>query len=238
MTPEERQMITGLFDRMRSYGSPEKDREAEAIINEGVRSTPDAAYMLVQSVLVQEHALQEAGNRIKDLEEQVRTLQGAGQARAPESGSFLGGLFGGGRPVSQPGPSSVPVIGSRAAAPPPPAYDQDQQRPWAQNPPQQQAGPMGGGGFLRSAMATAAGVAGGMLAAGAIRDLMGGNTNASPNTTPQATSAEQAQQDREQDARQDASDTEQAQRDQEQDALQDAADDDSSWGDSGGDLDI
>jgi uncharacterized protein len=235
MTPEERQMITGLFDRMRSYGSPEKEREAETIINEGVRSTPDAAYMLVQSVLVQEHALQEAGNRIKDLEEQVRDLQGAGPARAAGSGSFLGGLFGGGRPVSQPGAGSVPVIGSRAA---PPAYDQDQPRPWAQAAPQQSA-PPASGGFLRSAMATAAGVAGGMLAAGAIRDLMGGGTaHASPNATPQATSAEQAQQDREQDARQDASDTEQAQRDQEQDALQDASNDDSSWSDGGGDFDV
>ena len=230
MTPDERQMITGLFDRMRSYGTPDKDREAEAIISEAVRSTPDAAYMLVQSVLVQEHALQEAGNRIKDLEEQVRSLQGGGQERAG-SGSFLGGLFGGGRPVSQPGASSVPVIGSRAAAPP--AYDQDQQRPWAQAAPQQQSAPPASGGFMRSAMATAAGVAGGMLAAGAIRDLMGGNANANTTAnTPAAnpssgtdtastqTSAEQAQQDREQDARQDASD------------------DDSSWGDSGGDLDI
>jgi hypothetical protein len=220
MTPEERQMITGLFDRMRSYGTPQKDREAETIINEGVRSTPDAGYMLVQSVLVQEHALQEAGNRIKDLEEQVRNLRSTGQERAPESGSFLGGLFGAGRPASQPGPSSVPVIGSRAPAPS--AYEQDERRPW------------------RSAMATAAGVAGGMLAAGAIRDLMGGTANSNNANTPAATSAstEQAQQDREQDARQDASDTEQAQQDQNQDALQDASDDDSSWGDSGGDLDI
>ena len=230
MTPDERQMITGLFDRMRSYGTPDKDREAEAIISDAVRSTPDAAYMLVQSVLVQEHALQEAGNRLKDLEEQVRSLQGGGQERAG-SGSFLGGLFGGGRPVSQPGASSVPVIGSRAA---PPAYDQDQQRPWAQAAPQQQSAPPASGGFMRSAMATAAGVAGGMLAAGAIRDLMGGgaanaNTTANtPDANPSSgtdtastqTSAEQAQQDREQDARQDASD------------------DDSSWGDSGGDLGI
>jgi hypothetical protein len=238
MTPEERQMITGLFDRMRSYGTPQKDREAETIINEGVRSTPDAGYMLVQSVLVQEHALQEAGNRIKDLEEQVRNLRSTGQERAPESGSFLGGLFGAGRPASQPGPSSVPVIGSRAPAPS--AYEQDERRPWQQGaPPQQQAVPAGGG-FLRSAMATAAGVAGGMLAAGAIRDLMGGTANSNNANTPAATSAstEQAQQDREQDARQDASDTEQAQQDQNQDALQDASDDDSSWGDSGGDLDI
>ena len=235
MTPDERQMITGLFDRMRSYGTPEKDREAETVITEAVRSTPDAAYMLVQSVLVQEHALQEAGNRIKGLEEQVRSLQGAGQARAPESGSFLGGLFGGGRPASQPGASSVPVIGSRAPAPS--AYDQDERRPWSQSPPQQQAAAPAGGGFLRSAMATAAGVAGGMLAAGAIRDLMGGHANANTANTPAATSAS-TEQDREQDARQDASDTEQAQQDQGQDALQDASDNDSSWGDSGGDLDI
>lgn len=228
MTPEERQLITGLFDRMRSYGKPEKDREAEAIINEAVRSTPDASYMLVQSVLVQEHALQEAGNRIKDLEEQVRSAQGAGQSRAPESGSFLGGLFGGGRPVSQPGASSVPVIGSRAPAPS--AYEQDQQRPWSQSSPQQQAAPAGGG-FLRSAMATAAGVAGGMLAAGAIRDLMGGgaaNANTAANA-PAATNASSGT---------DTASTEQAQQDREQDALQDASDDDSSWGDSGGDLDI
>jgi len=226
MTPEERQLITGLFDRMRSYGSPEKDREAEATINDAVRSTPDATYMLVQSVLVQEHALQEAGNRIKDLEEQVRNLQGAGQSTAPGSGSFLGGLFGGGRPVSQPGASSVPAIGSRAPAPS--AYDQDERRPWSQSPPPQQSGPMGGG-FLRSAMATAAGVAGGMLAAGAIRDLMGGHANA--NTTANAPAANAS-------SGTDTTSAEQARQDWEQDVRQDASDDGSSWGDDGGDLDV
>ena len=79
MTPEERQLITGLFDRMRSYGSPDKDREAETTINEALRTVPDAPYMLVQSVLAQEHALQETGKRIQELEQQVRNLQGASQ---------------------------------------------------------------------------------------------------------------------------------------------------------------
>ncbi len=98
MTPEERQLVTGLFDRMRGFGSPEKDREAEAMISQSVRAMPDAPYMLVQSVLAQEHALQEAGKRIEDLEAQVRSLQGEGPPRAPAgSGSFLGGLLGGGR---------------------------------------------------------------------------------------------------------------------------------------------
>jgi hypothetical protein len=235
MTPEERQLITGLFDRMRSYGAPEKDREAETLIGDAVRTTRDAPYMLVQSVLVQEHALQEAANRIKELEEQVRDLQGAGQSRATGPTSFLGGLLGGGRSVSQPGPGSVPAVGSRA----PSTYTQDQQGPWPQTPPQQGA-PAPSGGFLRSAMSTAAGVAGGVLAAGAIRDLFGGgaHAHANPPPTPAAT-AEQAKQDQDQDARQDASDAEQAQQDQEQDALQDASDDDSSWDDGGGDdLDV
>lgn len=41
MTPQERQLITGLFDRMRGFGAPEKDTEAEALINQSVRALPD-----------------------------------------------------------------------------------------------------------------------------------------------------------------------------------------------------
>ena len=176
MTPEERQLVTGLFDRMRNFGNPEKDRDAEALISERVRAMPDAPYMLVQSVLVQEQALQQAEARIRDLEDQVRDMESS-QSRAPASGgSFLGGLFGGGRPAAQPGPTSVPPIGSRAADFPAAGRDRpapyDRPGPYYDTPPPQ--GPAGGG-FLRSAMSTAAGVAGGVLAAGAIRDLMGGS---------------------------------------------------------------
>ena len=191
MTPEERQLITGLFDRMRNLGSVEKDRDAEALINDRVRAAPDAPYMLVQSVLVQEQALQQAEGRIRDLEDQVRDLESSSQARSPaSSGSFLGGLFGSGRPAAQPGNTSVPPIGSRAADFPPPSRDRPASGPFAgpydAPPPQAAAG--GGGGFMRSAMTTAAGVAGGMLAAGAIRDLMGGSAHAST-ATPAAAAA-------------------------------------------------
>ena len=72
MTPEERDLIAGLFERMRGMGAIDKDREAEDLIARSVRQVPDAAYMLVQSVLVQEHALQEAGGRIEELEDRVR----------------------------------------------------------------------------------------------------------------------------------------------------------------------
>jgi len=229
MTPEERQLITGLFDRMRGFNLPEKDGEAEALISERVRAVPDAPYMLVQSVLIQEQALEEAGSRIKALEEQVRAQQGGAQERAAGSGSFLGGLFGGGRTASEPPRgASVPVVGARST---PSAYDSRQ--PWTplQGGPQQaaptaQAAAAPGGSFLRTAMATAAGVAGGMLVAGAIRDLMGSSAHANPAaTTPAAaTPAPDASA---------AAASETARPAQEQ--PQDVADDDGGWfgGDSG-----
>jgi hypothetical protein len=221
MTPEDRQLITGLFDRMRSLGVPAKDREAEALINQSMSATPDAPYMLVQSVLVQEHALQQASTRIQDLEENLRTLQRDQQGQASGSGSFLGGLFGATRPTSERrGDGSVPEVGARAT---PSAYGD--QSPWAQGPsvPQQRvpASPASGG-FLQSAMSTAAGVAGGVLAAGAIRDLLGGGAHANP---AHAGGVDQASRDHEELARRDAEDDVQADRDEEDDTQADAEDD-------------
>jgi hypothetical protein len=171
MTPEERQLISDLFDRMRSYGAPEKDREAEDLINRSVRANPDAPYLLVQSVLVQEQALQQSDERIRELEARVRDLEGGTPQRS--SGSFLGGSSPWGRSERAAG-SSVPTIGSRAA---PPAYEA--QRPWSQQPaaqpPMQQSS---GGGFMRTALSAAAGVAGGMLLADGIRNMLGGGSQA------------------------------------------------------------
>jgi hypothetical protein len=185
MNGEERQLITGLFDRMRGVGAVEKDRDADALINQSVRQIPDSAYMLVQSVLVQENALQQAGSRIEELEERVRQLEAQGSRQAPQqsSGGFLGGLFGGGAPA-RPAPvasGSVPPVGRGRQMGAPaggsawgsaPGYG-GQQSGFGQAQPQQQAA---GGGFMRSAMATAAGVAGGMLVAGAISNMMGGGS--------------------------------------------------------------
>lgn len=170
MTPEERQLISDLFDRMRSYGAPEKDREAEDLINRSVRTNPDAPYLLVQSVLVQEQALQQADERIRDLEARVRDLEGGTPQRS--SGSFLGGASPWGRSERSAG-SSVPTIGSRAA---PPAYET--QRPWSQQPAQPPMQQSSGGGFMRNALSAAAGVAGGMLLADGIRSMMGGGSQA------------------------------------------------------------
>src|SRR5258705_7072423 len=97
MTPEEDRLISDLFDRMRSFGVPAKDREAEALINQSVRSFPDAPYMLIQSALVQEQALEQAHARTKDLEENLRALEEKQGRASSGAGSFLGGIFGSAR---------------------------------------------------------------------------------------------------------------------------------------------
>jgi uncharacterized protein len=200
MTPDERQMITGLFGRMRQQGGGEKDRDAEALIRDTVRQMPDAPYMMVQTVLVQEMALQNSQQQIDDLQDRVRSLES--QASKPQSsGSFLGGLFGGGSK-----PSAVPSIGSSgnqsAGFGGAPASGARSGSPWGNTSqaaapggyqqPAYQGGQMGGqqggmapmqqqpagGGFMRSAMTTAAGVAGGMLAANAISNMMNGGSSA------------------------------------------------------------
>ena len=177
MTPDERNLITGLFDRMRSQGAIEKEYEAEALINTQVRQIPDSAYMLVQSVLVQEQALTATSQRVQQLEARVRDLEAAGSRGAPANsgGSFLGGLFGGNRAAA----TSVPTSRPSAPAGGPwgqPAQPQYQQAPAQQGMPMQ-AAPAGraGGGFMAQAMTTAAGVAGGMLAANAISNMLGGH---------------------------------------------------------------
>jgi hypothetical protein len=187
MTPEERQLISGLFDRMRGYGAPDKDREAEALIAQSIRANPDATYMLVQSVLIQEQALEASAGRVQELEDQLRAMEGGGEPRGSRSGSFLGGAWNSGRRGEEPR-SSVPQVGARAT---PSAYESrspwsqggaTQSQPQPQPQAQQQAPAPSGGGFMKSALATAAGVAGGMVLADSLRGMLGGGAHASPSS--------------------------------------------------------
>jgi uncharacterized protein len=204
MTPDERNLIMGLFDRMRSFGTIEKEREAEALINAEVRKIPDSAYMLVQSALVNEQLVASSQERIQQLEARVRDLESRAPAPQQSSGgSFLGGLFGGG---SRAQPTSVPA--TRGAAPggpwgqPAPQYQQGAPQYQQGGMPMQQAAPQrAGGGFMAQAMTTAAGVAGGMLAANAISNMMNGHKSHDSGT--QNTGFDQAAADRNQDAQQD-----------------------------------
>ena len=99
MTADERQLITGLFDRMRGFGAPEKDREAEALINQSVRANAGCA-LHAGAVGARAGAGAAGGQRAHRWSSRSRcaALEGEGQPpRQRGSGSFLGGLFGGGR---------------------------------------------------------------------------------------------------------------------------------------------
>jgi uncharacterized protein len=181
MTPDERALIESLFQRLAAADRPEKDREADDLIRQQITKAPAAPYLLVQTVLVQEQALIGAQSRIAELEKQVA------ETEKPKT-SFLGGLTGpwGGRPAASP---SAPPTGWRAPSPNPgyaPQAYGGQGQPYGQQPYGQQGygqpgygqqayGQQAGGGFLRQALTTAAGVAGGALLFQGISSLLSHN---------------------------------------------------------------
>ena len=177
MTPQERQLVDDLFDRLSKLEGAPRDPDAAAAIAQGLRSAPNAVYALVQTVLLQDEALKRANSRIEELE-----AGGAGEQR--QSGGFLDSMretiFGqerGSVPnVRPPDMTSRPTWNSgqvlqQAQGPGP--YNQG---PYGQPYGAPQA-PMGGGGgsFLGTAAAAAAGVVGGSLLLGSIRSMMGGS---------------------------------------------------------------
>src|ERR1700751_3459915 len=93
MTPQERQLIDELFDRLAKVENAPRDAEAMSAIAQGLRSAPNAIYPLVQTVLLQDEALRRANDRIQQLEDQLDGSQKQGQG-----GGFLdsmrGAIFG------------------------------------------------------------------------------------------------------------------------------------------------
>ena len=183
MSPEERQLLASLFDRVRGASSTQRDADAEAFINQAVRDQPYAPYFLAQAVIMQEQGMKAAADRIQQLEARVHELEQQGADNHPQgqSGGFLGGigsLFGGGQQQRVPAPQATsPQQQGRL-------YDDyarnaPQSGPWAGQPQpqpsgpwsQQAAAPSAGGSFLRGALGTAAGVAGGVMLAESLSSL-------------------------------------------------------------------
>ena len=169
MTPDERNLISGLFDRLASASNQPKDPEADQLIRSKVADNPAAPYLLAQSTLVMQQALANAQNRISALEKQIAESPAQGQQ---SGGSFLSGVasfFGGGQQPQPPRTTPPPV------PPQPQQYAQPQQPPASGYPPAQAPAGRGSGGFLQSALSTAAGVAGGALLFQGIENLIGHN---------------------------------------------------------------
>ena len=85
MTPQERQLVDDLFDRLSKLENAPRDPDAGAAISQGLRKAPNAVYALVQTVLLQDEALKRAHDRIQELEN-----DGAGER--PQAGGFLNSM--------------------------------------------------------------------------------------------------------------------------------------------------
>jgi len=182
MTPQERELVDNLFDRLAKLETAPRDAEAERAVIDGLRRAPNAVYALVQTALVQDEALKRADARIRE-------LSGEGEARE-ESHGFLdtmrNALLGGGE--SSGGRGSVPSVGARSAGNgPDPRWNQGgtyqggggQAAPGYApgggygNPGYGAAPGAGGGSFLGTAAASAAGMIGGALLLNSISSMFG-----------------------------------------------------------------
>lgn len=194
MSPEERQLLNALFDRVGTAAATQRDAEAEQLIADAVRREPAAPYYLAQAVIVQEKGLEAASRRITELEAKNGELEAQVSAPAREErGGFLSSIFGSSQPpraaprpqAPLPSPAFPPAAGPWGAAQPaygapqgygsPQAYAPVQQPsagPWSQQP-QGMRAPSAGSSFLTGALGTAAGVAGGMLLANSLSGIFG-----------------------------------------------------------------
>jgi len=166
MTPQERQLVDELFDRLAALENSPRDPDAERAIAEGLGRAPHGVYALVQTAIVQDEALKRANARIAELEGQP--------SEPPPQGGFLDNmrdaLFGhGDRRGSVPSVRQAPAGAPGYASPPPGPSGYGQ--PMA-------AQPIGSGGsFLGTAAASAAGVIGGAMLLGGIRSMFGHSTS-------------------------------------------------------------
>ncbi|HVZ51183.1 MAG TPA: DUF2076 domain-containing protein [Pseudolabrys sp.] len=174
MTPQEHQLIADLFDRLARLEAAPRDAEAERAIADGLSRAPNAAYALVQTVLVQDEALKRADQRIRELTGEDEP--------APQGGGFLDSMR---EAVFGRSAASVPSV--RQGAPNEPdsrwnrggtyggtsGYPND---PYANAPPQASPWQSGGGSsFLGNAAASAVGAIGGALLFNSISSMFGGH---------------------------------------------------------------
>jgi len=151
MTQDERNMLADLANKIAQTPAPPRDPDAEDFIRKSIGTRPDALYLMTQTVLIQNMALQQSQHQIQELQQRLSQPVPAGNVGGS---SFLG----------QSAPSG---------------YSQQQygQNPQYQTQPPQYAPspvappPSGMSGFLRGAAQTAAGVAAGTLAIQGIESL-------------------------------------------------------------------
>lgn len=166
MTPQERQMVDDLFDRLARLETAPRDAAAERAIADGLARSPHAIYPLVQTVLVQDEALKRADARIREL-----TGEDAGE---PAGGGFLDSMREAltGRATA----TSVPRVRPNASTEPDQRWNSGGALATTAAAPSPGAP---GGSFLGTAAASAAGVIGGALLLNSISSMFGHHSGGS-----------------------------------------------------------
>jgi hypothetical protein len=105
MDRNDRQIIDDLFAKLAEAerNAPERDREAEALIRGRLGRQPDAPYYMLQTIAVQQQALEALQERVNELEQRG-------------TGGFLGGLFGSAPAASRPANTHMPAQGAHHSA--------------------------------------------------------------------------------------------------------------------------
>lgn len=133
MTQQEEQLLNGLIERVNSTQLPSKDTDAERLLQTRFSQNPDVLYILCQTVLVQQFAMEKSQTDLQAAREEIERLKQSGSGE--KHGSFLGNLFGLNReeePQQTPPPAQYnnptgTSAGSASYAPvrnAPPAYTQ------------------------------------------------------------------------------------------------------------------
>lgn len=166
MTEQERQLIESLAARLRTAPTPEINPEADELIRRTISNHPHALYILTQTVLLQELALNQA------------------KAKAAPPPSFLGdavpaGNWGRDGRLNPGSGFGGGYRGSSYQTGVPPAPPQAPPQTWVPVQPQQTGWVVSGqpqsrmSGFLQGAAETAAGVVAGELAFSALSSIFG-----------------------------------------------------------------
>jgi uncharacterized protein len=175
MDHQDRELILGLANRLRQAPPVPQDPEAAQLIAQQITSQPNAVYLLVQAVLLQEDALRQAqaqSNATGTAQAGYGANAGYAQNPAFTNPAFTQQHSGYGHDPHM-GPGARGGFMSRM-------FGQDNN---AGQPAYGQQ-PRAGGGFMKTAAAAAAGVAGGALLVAGANELFSDNQ-------PQANQAQQ-----------------------------------------------
>ncbi|MXP51475.1 DUF2076 domain-containing protein [Pantoea sp. SoEX] len=159
---EEKILIEQLFHRLKKAedSSSTRDLEAEKKIQDYIKEQPAAPYYMVQSILIQEAALNKLNQQILKLKDEILQLQ---RIKQNKNQTFLGKLFGRSNTTQETSLNSQSSVSENNNL-----GINRQQQPYYSS-----QGYRGGSGgsFMSGALQTAAGVAGGVVIANMLSNM-------------------------------------------------------------------